>query len=302
MRRGGGRKPSIPEVAAESGASSPQLDRAELAPDSLAPEQVRRRLRGRFGRPYRYVEECASTQLLLLGSELPEGAVAVAEYQTAGRGRRGRSWVAPAGSSILVSILLRPPPARRAPELSLVSALAVAAAIESETGAAALVKWPNDVLVAGRKVAGILAELAEGAVVVGIGVNVRQTEDELPLDAPTPAGSLRTVASVMPGRATLLAAILAELERRYERWREEGLVPLSAEIEARDALRGRVVRVGDVEAIARRILPDGRLEVELQDGGRRVLDGGEVRLVLVGPSGEETQPRSIPATRPDRRG
>lgn len=245
---------------------------------SLAPEAVTSRLRGRFGQPYLYADECESTQLLLLDSGLPEGAVAVAEHQTGGRGRHGRRWLAPPGSSLLFSLLLRPPLERRVPELSLVAAVAVAEAIEEAAGARAGVKWPNDVLIDGRKVAGILAELRSGAVVVGIGVNVSQPEEELPADAPTPPGSLLSTTGLEIDRGGLLAAALERLERAYEAWRTDGLAALEAEIEARDVLRGRAVTLDGHELTARRILADGRLEVVGADGEVRALDSGEVSL------------------------
>ena len=96
--------------------------------------------------------------------------MAVTDFQTGGKGRHGRRWVAPPGSSILVSVLLEPPADRRLPELSLVAALAVAEAIEAATGLSTQIKWPNDVMLNRRKVAGILAELSDGVVVVGIGI------------------------------------------------------------------------------------------------------------------------------------
>src|SRR5947209_20341656 len=127
-------------------------------------------LRGRLGRPYRFVARTASTQRLL-GDDDPEGAVAVADEQTEGRGRLGRKWLAPAGASLLVSVLLRPDvePARL-PELSLVAGRACAEAITDVAGLETEVKFPNDVLVQGRKVAGILAEASEGRVALGAGV------------------------------------------------------------------------------------------------------------------------------------
>jgi BirA family biotin operon repressor/biotin-[acetyl-CoA-carboxylase] ligase len=172
--------------------------------------------RGRFGKPFRYVERCASTQRLLDGA--PEGAVVVAGEQTEGRGRLGRSWHAPAGTSLLFSIVLVPAvPAERLPELSVVAGEAVAAALTEVTGLAPAIKLPNDVLVGGRKVAGILAEAAEGRVVLGIGVNVSQRADELPTETPTPPTSLALEGAEVDG-GELLAAILLELERRYDAW------------------------------------------------------------------------------------
>jgi len=174
------------------------------------------RLRGRFGRPFTFVESCPSTQRLLEGA--PEGAVAAAGEQTEGRGRLGRTWQAPAGTSLLFSIVLVPPvPPARMPELSLVAGGAVAEAIASQTGLAPTVKHPNDVLVDGRKVAGILAESSEGRVVLGVGVNVSQTAGELPERAEHPATSLSLEGATVD-RVELLAAILERLEDHYDRW------------------------------------------------------------------------------------
>ena len=190
-------------------------------PDSLAPEVVEPLLRGRFGRPYLYTESCPSTQRLL-GAEHEEGAVAVAEEQTEGRGRLGRTWHAPAGTSVLVSVLLTPPvPAPRLPELSLVAGRAVARALAGVTGIEPTLKFPNDVLVDGRKVAGVLAESSEGHVVLGIGINVNQAAEELPAETETPATSLRRVTGRRTDRAQLLADVLAELEREYDAWLTE---------------------------------------------------------------------------------
>ena len=134
-------------------------------------------LRGRFGRPYLWSASCASTQDVLRGSDLPEGAVAVTEHQTAGRGREGRPWQDVAGKAILLSLLLRPPVDMPAQQFALVAGLAVAEAVEERRDAAGI-KWPNDVLLEGRKVAGVLLESSAGEVVCGIGINVAQAEEE----------------------------------------------------------------------------------------------------------------------------
>ena len=186
--------------------------------DSLAPDAVRPLLRGRFGKVYRYAEVTPSTQRML-GEDSAEGAVAVTEEQTEGRGRLGRRWEAAAGSSILVSVLLVPPvEPPRLPELSLVAGGAVAQAIAEITGLEPAIKFPNDLLIGMRKVAGILAESSEGRVVLGIGVNVNQTAQELPADTLTPPTSLRVVLGEPVDRARLLAAILLHLERDYDAW------------------------------------------------------------------------------------
>ena len=186
--------------------------------DSLRPEHVLPRLRGRFGRDYRYEPIVTSTQLLL-AQDAPEGAVVVADEQTEGRGRLGRRWEAPRGTSLLLSVVLRPDVrADRLPELSVVAGRAVAAAVAATTGLAADVKLPNDVLVGGRKAAGVLAEASEGRVVLGIGVNVNQSADELPSEARLPPTSLRLELGHEVDRAELLVSLLAELERAYDAW------------------------------------------------------------------------------------
>ena len=170
----------------------------------LTPDEVVPRLRGSFGRPYLYAAETDSTQLML-PVDAPHGATAVAEHQTAGRGRLGRVWVDEPGTGLALSVVLRPPPpVARWPELTLVAARAVAGAIGEE----ATIKPPNDVLVDGRKVAGNLAEASE-RVVLGIGVNVGA--------APWPGAG-----AVERDRAELLVEILDRLERGYDAWAAGG--------------------------------------------------------------------------------
>ena len=173
-------------------------------------------LTGRLGRPYRFVEECASTQRLI-GPEAPEGETVVADHQTEGRGRLGRDWVDEPATSVLMSVCLRPQvePARL-PELTVVAAGAVADAIAAETGLAPTLKHPNDVLVDGRKVAGVLAEASDGRVVLGIGVNVSQREP--PAETRLPASSLSLETGLEHDRARLVATILNRLGPAIDEW------------------------------------------------------------------------------------
>jgi len=247
-----------------------------VAAESLSFEAVAPYIRGRFGKPYRYEPECESTQLMLHGSGLPEGATAATDHQTGGRGRMGRPWTAPPASSLLVSVMLHPPPERHLPELSLVAALAAAEAIEGATGLTAQIKWPNDVMLNRRKVAGILSELSEGTVIVGIGMNVNQARDALPSDTPTEAGSLRTLTGSTYDRAALLGSLLFRLERIYDGWRHGGLADLYGEIGARDFLRGRRITVDGEAATASQILRDGRLEIATDAHETRAIESGEV--------------------------
>lgn len=183
---------------------------SDLSPDLVVPL-----LRGRLGRPYRFLPETASTQREL-GAGEPEGTTVAADHQTEGRGRLGRTWTDAPGRGLLFSVMLRPPvEMARWPELSVVAGEAVAAAI----GHGAQVSHPNDVMIDGLKVAGVLPEATAGRVVLGIGVNVNQRAEELPADAVKPPTSLYVRLGGEVERAPLLAAILAELERRYDAWR-----------------------------------------------------------------------------------
>lgn len=187
-------------------------------PSSLSPDSVTPLLRGRFGRPYLFVEVCPSTQRLL-DEEHSEGAVALTEEQTEGRGRLGRRWLSPPGVSLLFSILLEPPvETARLPELSLVAGRASAAAIAAVTGLTPEVKLPNDILLSGRKVAGILAEARDGRVVLGIGVNVNVPEEGLPTEVDRPATSLLVETGREVDRAELLVELLERLELAYDEW------------------------------------------------------------------------------------
>jgi BirA family biotin operon repressor/biotin-[acetyl-CoA-carboxylase] ligase len=187
-------------------------------PDSLARDDVLPRLRGRLGRDYLYVDSTPSTQLLI-EADAPEGTLVAAGEQTAGRGRLGRRWLAPAGTSLLCSVQLRPDvPGERLPELTSVAAGACAEAIEALTGLVPVLKYPNDVLLSGRKVAGVLAEARDGRVVLGLGVNVNVPETALPQEVDRPATSLLVETGRELDRAELLAELLLRLEARYDEW------------------------------------------------------------------------------------
>jgi BirA family biotin operon repressor/biotin-[acetyl-CoA-carboxylase] ligase len=185
---------------------------------SLAPETVVPRLRGRFGHPYLFVEICPSTQRLL-GDEHSEGSVALTEEQTEGRGRLGRSWLSPPGVSLLFSVLLEPPvETARLPELTTVAGQAGIEAIAEVTGLSPEIKLPNDILVAGKKTAGILAEARDGRVVLGMGVNVNVPASDLPQGIDPPATSLLLEAGHEIDRVDLLVELLDRLERAYDDW------------------------------------------------------------------------------------
>ena len=180
----------------------------------LDPESVVPRLTGRLGQPYTFVAETKSTQLLV-AADAAEGTVVAADVQTAGRGRLGRRWEAAAGTSLLFSLALVPRVApERLPSLTLVTARAVADSLGVESA----LKYPNDVLVQGRKIAGILGEARGDRVVIGIGVNVNVPAGALPAETALPATSLLVETGTTRDRGELLAAILAAVERRYDAW------------------------------------------------------------------------------------
>jgi BirA family transcriptional regulator, biotin operon repressor / biotin---[acetyl-CoA-carboxylase] ligase len=221
-----------------------------------------------LGRPRLHLRVTTSTndrarELAQAGA--PHGTLVTATEQTAGRGRQGRTWSAPAGRALLMSIVLRETPAL----LPLAAALAVA----DVAGSDARVKWPNDVLVDGRKVAGILAEarVQEGWAVVGIGLNVALRLEDLPAELRATAGTLGlSPADVEPTLQRLLAA----LERALAL---DGAALLDA-YRARDGLRGHEVRWAGGRGRAAGIDGSGRLVVELPEGGRTALNAGEVHL------------------------
>jgi BirA family biotin operon repressor/biotin-[acetyl-CoA-carboxylase] ligase len=201
----------------------------------------------------------------------PHGTLVTAAEQSAGRGRQGRTWSAPPGRALLCSLLLR-----RVPRLlPLAAGVAVAECCEALGAPAAQVKWPNDVLVEGRKVAGILVEgrPQEGWAVVGIGLNVAIAPDELPPELRDRAGTLG-----LEPRA--VEAALAELLARLERWvsSERSEVEVLDALRARDALHGRRVRWGEASGIAEGVDEQGRLLVRIAGAAQVALDAGEVHL------------------------
>ena len=222
----------------------------------------------RLGRPRLHLRATTSTndrarELAQAGT--PHGTVVTAAQQTAGRGRQGRTWSAPPGRALLLSVVLRDPPAL----LPLAAALAVA----EVAGADAQIKWPNDVLLDGRKVAGILAEgrPQDGWAVLGVGLNVALRIEDLPPQLHATAGTLGLEpADVEPTLERLLDAL--------ERALALDEATLLGAYRARDALRGREVTWTAGHGRAAGIDGAGRLVVELPDGGRTALSAGEVHL------------------------
>jgi BirA family biotin operon repressor/biotin-[acetyl-CoA-carboxylase] ligase len=157
--------------------------------------------------------------------------------------------------------------------------LATAEAVEFVTGLTTGIKWPNDVLVGGRKVAGVLLEGDGEAVVCGVGVNVAQQPSDLPVQTPVAATSLLLETGKAFDRATVLATLLDTLERRYDAWRHDGVEPLLPALEARNALRGRLARAGSLEGVVGPFAHDGRIVLEVEGGPPVPVGTGELVLL-----------------------
>jgi BirA family transcriptional regulator, biotin operon repressor / biotin---[acetyl-CoA-carboxylase] ligase len=222
-------------------------------PDRVAPEELRPHLQTRsFGREIRYQSTTPSTQRSAhqwarMGA--PEGAVVIAEEQTQGRGRLGRDWYSPPQTGIWMSLILRPAIAlMQASQMTLLAAVGVLQGIERITGLSPQIKWPNDLLIAGKKVCGILTELRGEQeqihyIVVGIGINVNTTVAHFPPELRGTATSLALQLGGSVHRAPLLAAILAELEQRYEDYLLAGFSVIQTEWERRADMVGKVITV-----------------------------------------------------------
>jgi BirA family transcriptional regulator, biotin operon repressor / biotin---[acetyl-CoA-carboxylase] ligase len=205
----------------------------------------------------------------------PHGTLVTADEQTAGRGRQGRAWVAPAGKALLMSVLLRDLGAVQA-YLPLAAALAVCEACEQSAPVRCEIKWPNDVWVERRKLAGILVEgrPQEGWAVLGIGLNVSTAEDEFPDELRGLATSLNAASGERTSPGEVLARLLSALEARLDTSPGE----IVAAWRERDALRGQTVRWAGGEGTATGIDDSGALMVETSSG-RVTLDAGEVHLL-----------------------
>ncbi len=229
----------------------------------------------RFGAPHRHYRVTDSTNSRareLAGAGAPGGTVVTAAEQTAGRGRQGRSWTAPAGGALLYSAIVRPLEKRHA-LLPLAAAVAVCAAAESlEEGIECRIKWPNDIWVAERKLAGILIEARpqNGWAVIGVGLNLAISSDEFPPELRETATSL--------GSAQAPEAARAVLDETLGTWVDAESKEILQAWEARDALRGREISWDGGSGVADGVSETGDLLVVVAGGDRVALGAGEVHL------------------------
>jgi BirA family biotin operon repressor/biotin-[acetyl-CoA-carboxylase] ligase len=217
----------------------------------------------------RVAQSTNQTARELAGAGAPHGTLVTAGEQSHGRGRQGRSWIAPPGRALLCSLVIREPP-RLLP-------LAAGVALVQLAGAQAQIKWPNDVLLDGRKLAGILVEgrPQERWAVLGIGLNVALRESDFPPE-------LRGRSATLGLEPAAIEPMLVELLRGLERWLNAPEPDVVQAVQARDALRGRAVRWARGEGVGAGIDDDGRLVVQTSDGPV-ALDAGEVHLAAERP-------------------
>jgi BirA family transcriptional regulator, biotin operon repressor / biotin---[acetyl-CoA-carboxylase] ligase len=263
------------------------------APDLLHADDLLSRL-GRprvVGRDIRVFQETTSTSDIvekLARDGVKEGVVVFAETQTGGRGRLGRKWVSPPGKGLWFSVLLRP--ALRPVEstqLTVVSAVAVRRAIEKQTGLSPEIKWPNDILLRGRKLVGILTELNAELdrvkyIVLGIGVNVNLEETDFPDELRGQVVSLRMESGAAVQRAELAAAILGELDADYARLNEGQFAAVADEWEEHCGTIGRevVIRTGNrgIRGRAEALGEEGALLLRTEHGHLERIVGGDLTL------------------------
>lgn len=265
------------------------------SPDRIIPDEIQRALKTRsIGREIVHRIEAGSTNSLameLAQQGAADGTAVIAETQTAGKGRRGRNWVSPLGN-IYLSVVLRPAvPVYKAPLITLMGAVAVASAIRKHLGVQAAIKWPNDILVSGKKVSGLLTEMSAEPdrirhIVLGIGVNVNMDIRSLPPDVRSRSTTLAATAGKAVDRTGFLKVLLAELDHWYRRFLRKEADVLAAWRELNETLGKRVAVSGAGELLEGRAMgvdADGRLILELDDGSVRQVAAGDVTIVKGNP-------------------
>lgn len=268
--------------------------RLKKAADLIAADDIRARLNtriiGRQGIICLAQTDSTNSHAKRLAHEgAPEGTVVLAESQTSGRGRRGRSWFSPAGQSIYASIILRPAMApSQTPQITLMTAVAVARALQKSTGLNATIKWPNDILISDKKIAGILTEITTEMdtvdyVVVGLGVNVNTTAADMPPDIRSIATSVRIESGSRFSRINLLCTLLHHFESSYGTLQRDGFKPIMAQWREMSDIIGQPVHVDVLDTrhtgIVEAVDDDGVLILKDDSGQRHRIFSGDVTHV-----------------------
>lgn len=261
-------------------------------PDKLTLSAISNALQGSaFGQQIKLLDTTTSTQEDIRrwaeqGAE--NGALVVSEEQTVGRGRQGRKWISPSGKGIWMSLLLKPNlPLADASRLTLLSAVAVCRAIRQVTGINVGIKWPNDLLVNGKKICGILVESAgeDGKIrycVVGIGIDVNLVEADYPHELLDVASSLKMESNQHYDRAQIIGAVIKEMELLMNCFLEEGFSPIANLWEALSVTLGRTITVrtsqGELVGVAEELDSSGALQLRRQNGQIETVYSGEIYL------------------------
>ncbi len=265
-------------------------------PDLLTPDEIVPSLGTKWlGLSYHHLETVGSTNdhiLLLAAQDAPHGTVVIAEEQTKGRGRMRRDWLSSQGRGIYMSILLRNHlPVRIAPQSTYVAGLSLAKVLRLDYGLDASIKWPNDVLISGGKVAGILTEMQSDQdysrfIVVGIGINVNYSRDEMEGPFRYPATSVSIQAGGAVKRREVLLAFLRRFEEDYEKFLAGGFSSLIPDLEEFSGILGRKITMligeREISGVARGFTPEGALSLLRSDGELEAVWAGDVTRVEAG--------------------
>ena len=262
-------------------------------PDLVTPEQITPHMNTKhLGRNIEYYKTCESTQIIASDKArtgAPHGTVIISEEQTAGKGRLDRSWDSTANKGIWMSVIIRPPISPdRAAQFTLVSAVAITQAIQEVTSLTPQIKWPNDILLNGKKVTGILTELQAEmdivhSIIIGIGVNVNQELSAFDESVQNIATSLKMENGEQVDRALLVSKILYYLEKYGNLYVEEGFKPIKILWESHNCTIGKRIRATmlreTLEGVALGITNDGILELKLDSGEIRGIYSADIQLL-----------------------
>jgi BirA family transcriptional regulator, biotin operon repressor / biotin---[acetyl-CoA-carboxylase] ligase len=262
-------------------------------PDLLIPEEIVPHLKTAWlAQSYYHYRQVGSTndQALLLAAQGAEhGTIVVAEEQTKGRGRMQRSWFSPVGLGIYVSVILRSPlPVQEAPQSAMVAGLSLVKALREDYGLQATIKWPNDVLVEGKKLVGILADMQSDQdftrfMVIGMGINVNHGERDLAEPFRYPATSLAIELGMPVKRQDLLLSLIHRFETEYDHYLQNGFSAVLPEFERTSAILGKQLRIQagkeDLSGKALGFTPEGALRLLKRDGKEVIIWVGDVLRV-----------------------
>lgn len=261
-------------------------------PERITADEIRLGLKTNFiGKNIHYEDSVESTQKIahqLANEDVPEGTVVIAEEQISGRGRMERKWHSPKYTGIWMSLILRPNiPLQKAPQLTLLTAVSVVQAIEDLTELHPEIKWPNDILINGKKITGILTELqAESdrihSIIIGIGINVNQRLTDFPLDLQNTATSIMIEKGSEISRASLIKSIFTQFEKMYLLYLAEGFLPIKLLWESYATSIGKQLKArtltGTIEGKALGITDDGVLRIQDSEGKIHQVYSADIEL------------------------